>query len=228
MHIAGLQKLSLLDFPDKVACTIFSAGCNFRCPYCHNASLLVDQTRYSEEDILAFLQKRKHLLDGVCVTGGEPLMWRDIDAFLAQIKALGLAVKLDTNGSYPARLRELIDAHLVDYVAMDIKNAPAHYPQTIGLPGYDIAPILESIDYLLTAPVPYEFRTTVVREFHTQDRLLDLARRICGAQRYYLQSFEDSGDVLCPGLTAYTPAEMNVFLQSILPLLPTAELRGIE
>ncbi len=236
MIIGGIQKLSLLDYPDKTCCTIFTIGCNYRCPYCHNASLIQGSSPeeiislekiIAPEAIMAFLKKRRGLLDGVCVTGGEPLLQKGLEGFLYEIKNLGFSVKLDTNGSYPERLRELIASALVDYVAMDLKNAPDKYGQTIGISSFDIAPIKESVAVLLAASVPYEFRTTVVREFHTAEDMLAMARWIKGAKHYYLQSYVDSDDVLTKGLSGYSKEEMHSLLELVRLIIPEAELRGI-
>ncbi|MGN1117523.1 MAG: anaerobic ribonucleoside-triphosphate reductase activating protein, partial [Acutalibacteraceae bacterium] len=165
MKIYGLQKMTLLDFPGKVACTLFTGGCNFRCPFCHNARLVTELDKdevYSEEEIFEYLRKRVGILDGVCITGGEPLMNADIADFITKVRELGYAVKLDTNGSYPETLKNLIDRGLVDYIAMDIKNTPEKYAQTIGVKKFDFTPIKKSIEIIMQSGVPYEFRTTVV------------------------------------------------------------------
>lgn len=235
MLIGGIQKLSLLDYPGKTCCTVFTIGCNYRCPFCHNASIIQGQIQEEiqpgqtipPEEILAFLQKRRGLLDGVCITGGEPLLQRELEDFIHEIKALGFAVKLDTNGSYPARLRQLIQSKAVDYVAMDVKNTPDNYGRTIGVSNFDVSPVNESISILLSNKVPYEFRTTVVREFHTGEDLIAIARWVRGAEHYYLQSYVDSKDVLMPGLSSYTKEEMQAFLELVRPILPSSELRGI-
>ncbi len=230
MLIGGLQKLSLLDYPDRTCCTVFTTGCNFRCPFCHNASIIYEpfsgQT-IPENEILSFLKKRIGLLDGVCITGGEPLLQKELEGFIYEIKSLGFSVKLDTNGSYPQRLQQLISNKLVDYIAMDIKNAPERYSQTIGIKNFDLSPIKESISILLSAQVPYEFRTTVVRELHTEQDMMALAHWIQGAEKYYIQNFVASDDVLMKGLSGYSEKEMLHFLDLVLPFLPSAELRGI-
>ncbi|KXL53454.1 pyruvate formate-lyase 1-activating enzyme [Anaerotignum neopropionicum] len=230
MLIGGLQKLSLLDYPDRTCCTIFTIGCNFRCPFCHNATIIQDKyegPKILEKEILLFLEKRKNLLDGVCITGGEPLLQKGLEAFIGEIKALGFAVKLDTNGSFPERLQELIHNKLVDYVAMDIKNAPDKYGQTIGVKNYDISPIKQSISILLSNVVPYEFRTTVVRELHTDEDMFALAQWIKGTQNYYIQNFVNSNDVLARGMSSYSKDELQALLDLIHPLIPTARLRGV-
>ncbi len=230
MLIGGLQKLSLLDYPDRTCCTIFTVGCNYRCPFCHNASILQDTNAgqmISENEILTFLKKRKNLLDGVCITGGEPLLQKGLEDFICEIKSLGFSVKVDTNGSFPERLQKLIENKLVDYVAMDMKNAPEKYGQTIGVKNYDITPIKESVSILLSDVVPYEFRTTVVRELHTDKDLLMMAQWIKGAKNYYIQNFVDSKDVLMSGLSSYSKEELQAFLALILPIIPSVKLRGV-
>ncbi|MBS7262464.1 MAG: anaerobic ribonucleoside-triphosphate reductase activating protein [Eubacteriales bacterium] len=230
MDLYGLQKLTLLDFPGRVACTLFTGGCNFRCPFCHNAALVVDvaeQEAYSEEEIMSFLQKRRGVLDGVAVTGGEPLLMRELPEFLRRVRSLGYAVKLDTNGSFPDRLAALLDEGLVDYVAMDIKNSLAKYGLTVGLPDLDTAPIEKSIALLMNGAVPYEFRTTVVKQFHTEKDMSDIGRLIAGARAYYLQQFKDGEGNICPGLEACTPEQMSKYREILLPFVPNTELRGI-
>lgn len=230
MMIQGLQKLTLLDYPGKVACTVFTAGCNFRCPFCHNASLVIDTHRNKEipqEDFFAFLDKRKGVLDGVCVSGGEPLIQAGIEEFLVRIKDRGLLVKLDTNGSCPDKLIKLVEEGLVDYVAMDIKNSQESYGKTIGIEDYDVSKVHRSVSYLLRGNVPYEFRTTVVLEFHRRSDFESIARWIGGAERYYLQQFVDSGECLRGGLHAYNKNIMNQALGIVKKGVETAQLRGL-
>ena len=233
MRVSGLQKLTLLDYPGRVACTVFTAGSNFRCPFCHNAPLVLPERMQGDEDgsetVLAFLKKRQGILDGVAVTGGEPLLHKDMAEFLRKIKDLGYAVKLDTNGSFPQRLRELVEAGLVDRVAVDIKNAPALYGKTIGVPGFDLGPVEETKNYLLSGAVEYEFRTTVVKGLHTQESLVEAAKWIAGAREYYLQQFKDSGDVIAiEGLSAFTGEEMHALADAVRPYVPSVQVRGVE
>ena len=232
MLISGLQKMTLLDYPGKVACAVFTGGCNFRCPFCHNAQLVLPDRMVQEsheEDILRFLEKRKSLLDGVAVTGGEPLLHADLPDFLRKVRALGYKIKLDTNGSFPDRLRSLVEEGLVDRVAMDIKNAPALYGRTIGVPEFAIESIERSKNYLLKGHVECEFRTTVVRGLHTRESLGDAARWIEGAREYYLQQYKDSGDLISTyGLGAFTDEKMYELLQEVRKIIPTAQLRGID
>ena len=208
MEIHGIQKMTLLDYPEKVACTIFTARCNFRCPFCHNASLVTH-------------------VDGVCITGGEPLLQPDIEEFIRKVKELGYQVKLDTNGSNVLRLRRLVEQGLVDYVAMDIKNAPDKYGMTIGIEEYDMSNIFQSVDFLMSGDVPYEFRTTVVRQFHKREDFAAIGRWIKGAKQYYLQSFVDSGDLICPGMKGYTKEIMEQALEIVKRNIPNAKLRGV-
>ena len=226
-----MQKLSLLDYPGKVACTVFTGGCNFRCPFCHNASLvlpeLLDGTEQREQ-VLSFLKKRTGLLDGVAITGGEPLMHKALPEFIRQIKDMGYSVKLDTNGSFPQRLEEIIAAGLVDRVAMDIKNSPALYAKTIGLEKFDLRPIEESIAILMEGRVDYEFRSTVVKGLHSEESLKDAARWISGAKEYYLQQYKDSGNVLdAQGLDSFTDEEMKALREAVAAVLPCTSLRGV-
>lgn len=230
MEFGGIQKLSCLDYPGLVACTVFTKGCNFRCPFCHNAPLVAggSQEAIPEEEILTYLKKRQGILEGIAVTGGEPLLHSGLEAFLEKVKALGYKVKLDTNGSKPDFLQQLVDAGLVDKVAMDIKNSPEAYGSTVGVKAFDIAPVEESKRYLLTGPVDYEFRTTVVKGLHTEATLLDTARWIAGAKAWFLQCYTFRDTVLAPeGLSAFTPEELTALLQAVQAYIPTAALRGI-
>ena len=233
MLISGLQKMTLLDYPGLVACTVFTGGCNFRCPFCHNASLVLPEELQAAdggvEAVLSFLKKRQGLLDGVAVTGGEPLLHADMADVLREVKTLGYRVKLDTNGSFPDRLQSLVEEGLVDRVAMDIKNAPALYARTAGLETMDMAAVARSRDYLLSGAVEYEFRTTVVRGLHTRESLVEAARWIAGAQAYFLQQFKDSGALIDgSGLGAFSDDEMRALLTAVREVLPVAELRGVD
>ena len=228
MELRGLQKTTLLDFPGRVACTVFTGGCNFRCPFCHNASLLHSGAAdITEEAFFSFLSKRRGILDGVCITGGEPLLNRDIAPFISRIKEMGFLVKLDTNGSFPERLASLIDGGLLDYVAMDIKNSPEKYPLTTGTEDGALSKVKESVSILLKGSLPFEFRTTLVKGMHTEADMEKIGAWIKGAERYFLQQFTDSGDVLCEGLSAFNKEESEALLASVLPFVPKAALRGI-
>lgn len=229
MQIHGFQKMTLLDFPSKVACTVFTAGCNLRCPFCHNAFLVTDidpQAVWEEQEILAYLRRRKGVLDGVCITGGEPLLYPDTLSFLQRIKQEGFAVKLDTNGTFPDRLREVVESGAVDYVAMDMKNDLAHYAETVGIPAFDTAPVEQSIRYLLSAPVEYEFRTTVCAPFHTPSRMSALVKDIAGAKRYFIQAFVDSGHLVGEGTSPLSKDELQALLAAARDVIPHTALRG--
>lgn len=230
MKIQGLQKLTLLDFPGKVACTVFTAGCNFRCPFCHNASLVVsipEETEMTEEQFFAFLKKRRGVMDGVCVSGGEPLLQPDIEEFIKKIKEMGYAVKLDTNGSFSDKLQRLVEKGLIDYVAMDIKNSREAYSITSGVEPLDIVSIEKSVSYLQEGNVPYEFRTTVVKNFHTEEEFERIGQWIWGAEKYFLQNFVDSGDLINRRVRGCTEEEMKDFLKIVQKYVPNAMLRGI-
>lgn len=233
MRIAGLQKLTLLDFPEHTAATVFLPGCNFRCPFCHNGALVLDPNDTTGdtpiEEFFAFLDKRHGLLDGVCITGGEPLLQPDLADFCARIKRADFAVKLDTNGSFPTKLQELVEAQLVDYVALDVKNAPERYAEIVGMPSFDVAPVAASIDYLRSGAVPYEFRITVVRELHEPADLVALSRWITNARAWFLQSFVDADTVLAgPGtLHPYAPDELEALLPELRQAVPNTHLRGV-
>ena len=231
MNISGIQKLTLLDYPGKVACTLFTAGCNFRCPFCHNAGLVLpdrlEEASITEDEVMSFLKKRAGILDGVAITGGEPLLHTDMPEFLEKIKNLGYKIKLDTNGSNPKLLKEIVNAGLVDRVAMDIKNAPTEYDKTAGC-SVDMEKIEESKDFLLTGTCDYEFRTTVVKGIHTKESIVAAAKWISGAKEYYLQQFKDSGNLINPEeLTAFDENEMHVLADAVREYVPTAEVRGV-
>ena len=228
MIIKGFQKTTLLDFPGKVAATVFTGGCNFRCPFCHNASLVthISEETIEESEVLSYLDKRKNILDGVCITGGEPLLQQDINEFCKKIHDLGLAVKLDTNGSRPDRLKHLIDGGLVDYIAMDIKNSKETYARTCGLDRFPDG-VEKSIRLIMSCGIPYEFRTTVTKEFHSPEDIIALTRWIRGAERYFLLCFTDSGDLIGDGLSAYSATEMEALLSLARKEIPVSALRGI-
>lgn len=228
MKFFGLQKLTLLDYPGKVACTIFTGGCNFRCPFCHNASLVLRPGEcrvFSEEEILSFLKKRLGILEGVCITGGEPLMQNGIDGFIEKVKEIGYSVKLDTNGSFPDKLKDLVDRGLVDKVAMDIKNSKEKYPITVGIEDYDISPVERSVDILMNGNVDYEFRTTVVKNLHTLDDMVAIGEWITGARAYYIQNFKDSGDLISTGLEGVDRNTADAFREAISRYVPGAAVR---
>lgn len=229
MRIDGLQTLTLLDYPGKVACTVFTSGCNMRCPFCHNASLVCGEVPpfMEKEEFFAFLKKRTGVLDGVCVTGGEPLLQEGLIPFLLEVKEKGFTTKLDTNGLLHDRLRAVVEAGAVDYVAMDIKNCRARYAETAGVPGLDLAPIEKSVQFLMEGSVDYEFRTTVVKELHNKADFDEIGRWLKGAKRYFLQSFKDSGDILSPGLSPMEKADLLEIRDRLRAEIPGVELRGV-
>lgn len=230
MYINGFQKLTILDYPGKVACIVFTPGCNFRCPFCHNAALVthIDKDTYIDEDeVLSYLRKRQGILDGVVITGGEPLLQDGIEKIIGKIKDLGYSVKLDTNGSFPEKLISLVEEGLVDYVAMDIKNSQAKYMTTIGVNNIDMTSIEKSVDFLLQNKVDYEFRTTVVDGFHTPDDIQDIVVWIKGAHKYFLQNFVDSGDLIQSGLSPVSVDMLKEMKKKATEFVPYVEIRGI-
>ncbi len=246
MLICGFNKTTLLDYPEHVAATVFLGGCNFRCPFCQNRDLLLnpaDFASFSAEDVLSHLKKRRSMLSGVCVSGGEPTIYKDLPDFLAQLKELGYLIKLDTNGTNPEMLRRLYDAKLIDYVAMDIKTGLSDYSKVAGLAqtqhsiftasGQDLLNnVKESAHFLMYETDPsiftYEFRTTVVRELHDTNSFIEIGTWIKGASRYFLQSYKDSENVLCPGFHSYSKAELEAFADLLRPMIPSVALRGVE
>ena len=228
MDLHGLQKMTLLDYPGHVACTVFLGGCDFRCPFCHNFELVNGTAKpvLTDTELLSFLKKRVGLLDGVAITGGEPLM-RDLAPLLMEIKALGYPVKLDTNGAHPERLRALLDEKLVDYIAMDVKNCPERYAETVGLDSFDLAAVRESIALVMSAAPDYEFRTTAVAEFHNDASFPAIGALIRGARRYYIQAFTDRESVPFAGLHAPAPQDLARWLGLVAPYVERAELRGV-
>ena len=230
MNIQGLQKLTLLDFPGKTACTIFTGGCNLRCPFCHNSPLVINppkESAYSEEEIFAFLNKRKGIIDGVAITGGEPLMQPDIKEFIIKLREMGCAVKLDTNGTYPDKLKDLVNNNLVDYVAMDVKSSEVGYPQCVGIGGYKIDKIKESIAFLLEGNVPYEFRTTVADGLHTIEDIRGIGELIKGADKHYIQAFKDSGDLIGFGLAPFSKQQMLEMKDIMSEYVKFCDVRGL-
>lgn len=229
MDIHGLQKMTLLDYPEKVAATIFLGGCDFRCPYCHNFELVEapGEPVITQEELFSFLEKRRGILDGVTVTGGEPCLRKDLKDFVAQIKEMGYLVKLDTNGNHPEVLMELAEGDMIDYVAMDIKNSLSKYGMTIGVPDFDTSNVEKSIDYLIHGKIPYELRTTVVSQFHKKEDFEEIGRTIEGARAYFLQQFVQRETVPDTSLTSPSREDMEIFLETVRKYVPTSEIRGI-
>lgn len=229
MIIGGITNLTLLDYPEKVACTVFTVGCNFRCPFCHNNTLVHgnDGKQLSVVEALRFLQKRRSVLEGVCLTGGEPLIQNGVKEFLQAVKALGYSVKVDTNGAYPERLKALVEAGLVDYVAMDVKNSRERYTVTAGCCEADLDKIERSVEYLKSGVVDYEFRTTVTGNLHDVQSLEAMAKWLTGAKRLYLQKFVNSGDLIDMNTIGCDDDTMRRYLEVVKKYVPNAELRGM-
>ena len=228
MNIQGILKMTLLDYPGKVACTIFTGGCNFRCPFCHNASLPEQfNAPLSLDEIFSFLEKRRGLLDGVCLSGGEPLMQPDASDFLKRVRDMGYSVKLDTNGFYPEKLKDIVLSGTVDYVAMDIKNSEEKYATTCGLEKINFSYIKESIDFLLSGYIPYEFRTTTVKGLHDADSFKDIATLISGAENYFIQSYTPSDNMLSNKFSAFSKEELENFIEIVRPFVKNISLRGL-
>ena len=230
MKIQGLQKMTLLDYPGRVACTVFLGGCDFRCPFCHNFQLAEGPmpTMMEDDEFFAFLEKRRGLLDGVAITGGEPCLRQDLPAFLGRIHDVGFAVKLDTNGYHPRMLERVLGEGLVDYVAMDVKNSPRKYAATVGLAQFDLAPISESIGLLMESGIAYEFRTTVVRELHGTQDFEEIGAWIAGAQRYFLQAFTSGDAVPDQTLSAPDSDMLREFRDASARFVEHVEIRGAD
>lgn len=229
MRIHGLQKLTLLDYPGRVACTVFLAGCNLRCPFCHNSELLdaaAAEPVMDDTQLLDFLKKRQGMLDGVAITGGEPLLRPDLPDLLRRIRALGYAVKLDTNGTLPDALSRVLSDGLADYVAMDVKNSPARYAETCGLDDMDLTPVYRSIDLLRGGSADYEFRTTVTQELHDDASFAAIGPMIEGAKRYFLQPFKDRDTVMFAGFHAPDGEALRRWAELVRPFVSSVELRG--
>lgn len=229
MKIHGLQKMTLLDFPGRVACTVFLGGCDFRCPFCHNSELLDMNAPAVMDDVefTDFLKTRTGILDGVVITGGEPTLRRELPEFIEKIRDMGFKIKLDTTGNHPDVLKRLVSERLIDYVAMDVKNCRERYGETIGIPGFGTDKIDESIRFLLEGKVEYEFRTTVVKQFHDKDSFIGIGKWIRGADRYFLQQFVDRETVPFAGLEPRSEKEMKEYIHIVQPYVGTAELRGV-
>lgn len=224
----GLQKMTLLDYPGRVACTIFTTGCNFRCPFCHNGSLVKGTADLLDgEEIFEFLRKRAGILEGICLTGGEPLLHKGVLSLMEEARKLGYRVKLDTNGYLPELLEGVLKEGLADYVAMDIKNSPEKYAVTANVPDLDIGKIEESIALLKSSSLPFEFRTTVVAPFHTPEDFDAIGKWLGDVPKYFLQKFVESGDLLGEGSAPVPEEEMRECLLRIRKYIPCAELRGM-
>ena len=231
MNICGYQKTTLLDYPGHVAATIFTGGCNFRCPFCHNSDLVVNSTMspcISQEEIFAFLKKRKNVLSGICITGGEPTLQTNLSEFIKKVRSLGYKIKLDTNGYRPDVISSLLEDNLLDYIAMDIKAGLSNYAKVSGIPNLDTSKIKESISIIENSGIDYEFRTTVVKELHNRQDFLEISEMLSSSSSYFIQSFKDSGNILTPGLSSCDTDTLNQYLAIVKNKLPFSFLRGIE
>lgn len=231
VKVHGFNKLTLLDYPGRLACTVFLGHCNFRCPFCHNAGLVLnpeDEPVIPIEEILGTLKKRKGILDGVCITGGEPTVHKKLPEFVQQIKKMDYSVKLDTNGTNPQMVREMVKAGLLDYVAMDIKNSPEKYGETAGIVRADLEAIHETVEFLKSGEVDYEFRTTVTRELHKKEDFLKIRKWISGSRRYFLQAYKESEQVIHPVYSSYSREQLENFRQLLLEEISQVEIRGID
>ncbi len=231
MYFHGFNKSTLLDYPKHLAATIFVGGCNMRCPFCHNGSLVLrpqSQPIIPADDILSYLNKRKSILEGVCITGGEPTLYTDLPNFISQIKDIGLKVKLDTNGTNPTMMGTLIDSKLIDYVAMDIKNSKEKYISTAGNKDISMDKIEESVSLLLSEGIDYEFRTTIVNELHQEQDMNSIGDWIRGARAYYLQSYMDSGDVISLGFTPPSKETLILYRDILSPYVKFVDIRGVD
>ncbi|MCR5669376.1 MAG: anaerobic ribonucleoside-triphosphate reductase activating protein [Butyrivibrio sp.] len=229
MDIHGLQKMTILDYPEHVACTVFLYGCDFRCPYCHNFELVTGKADpvCSEEEFFEFLKKRQGILDGVVITGGEPCLRKELDTFIKKIKDLGFLIKLDTNGNHPDVLEKLLSENLLDYVAMDIKNSPDKYPITAGVESLDVSAVKRSVSILMSGKTDYEFRTTVVKELHSAEDFEEIGKWLQGARAYYLQQFVDRETVPDRALSSPSKADLTQYLEIVRQLIPNSNIRGI-
>lgn len=228
MLIGGFQKMTMLDYPTKIACTIFTHGCNLRCPFCHNARLVVrEPDLFDENEILSYINKRRGVLDGVCISGGEPMLQGDLFDFMKKVKDMGMLIKLDTNGCFPDKLSEAINSGLVDYVAMDIKNCKDKYALTAGLDNIDISKIEKSVDILMSGKIDFEFRTTVTRELHTPADFVKIGEWIKGNEKYYIQSFIDSGELIENSSSPLDMQGLEALKEAVLPYVPNTFLRGV-
>ena len=231
MNICGYQKTTLLDYPGHVAATIFTGGCNFRCPFCHNSDLVVNSTMspcISQEEIFSFLKKRKNVLSGICITGGEPTLQTNLSEFIKKVRSLGYKIKLDTNGYRPDVISSLLEDNLLDYIAMDIKAGLSNYAKLSGIPNLDTSKIKESISIIENSGIDYEFRTTVVKELHSRQDFLEISEMLSSSSPYFIQSFKDSGNILTPGLSSCDTDTLNQYLAIVKNKLPFSSLRGIE
>ena len=230
MNICGYRKTTLLDYPGHVAATVFTSGCNFRCPFCHNSDLVLNASSSNlipEEELFNFLRKRKNVLSGICITGGEPTLQTDLIEFIKKIRLLDYKIKLDTNGYRPEIISDLLEQNLIDYIAMDIKSGLSNYSRVSGISNINTDTILKSIIIIETSTIEYEFRTTVVKELHSKEDFHEISKMISPKSSYYIQSFKDSGNILTPGLSSCNTETLNEYLSIVKATIPNSFLRGV-
>lgn len=227
MDFVGIDKLSLLDYEEKTSCVLFAKHCNFRCPFCHNGlTVLESEETIPWEEIEAYLIKRKGLIDAVVFSGGEPTLMDDLFNKIKEVKQLGYLIKLDTNGTNPEILEKLINENLIDYVAMDIKNSLSRYPETVGCPKIDTSKIIESIKIICKSPINYEFRTTLVKEFHDENAIQELGILIKGSHKLYLQKFVERDGCIKKGLHEVDEITAKKFKEILSNYVDEVHLRG--
>ena len=231
MKFNGFQKLTLLDYPGKTACTVFTPGCNLRCPFCHNSNLVLGSNElptYDQEEIISYLKKRSGLIDGICITGGEPMLHKDLPMFCEALRELNVSIKIDTNGFFPSQLKYIVNSGLCDYIAMDVKNSLEKYKLTVGASGCDLSKVIESISFLKSSDVDHEFRTTVCHPLHEISDIISIAELLGPDQKYFLQSFVDSGALLGNGMSSFTPSEMKDAYEAVRQIMPMVAVRGVN
>ena len=226
MKISGIQKLSMVDFDQHISCTLFTSGCNFACPFCHNSTLVYNEEKeLNEIEIFNYLIKRQGIIDSVVISGGEPTLYPDLPDFIRKLKKLNLLIKLDTNGTNPQMIQYLYENNLIDYIAMDIKNSLTNYNSTIGTIAC-IDNIKASINYIMSCGIDYEFRTTLVEEFHSIEDIENISKEISGAKKYFLQKFVDSGHCISSELHAIPKETALIFQEMLQKTIPETHLRG--
>ncbi len=229
MNLYGLEKLSLVDYDGHVSATLFTGNCNFRCGFCHNSSLVNDYenlSAYSQDEIFDYLKKRIVLLDGVCITGGEPTLNKDLPTLCEKIKEIGYSIKLDTNGTNPQMVKSLFNDGLIDYCAMDIKNNRASYGEIIGIKNYDTSKVEQTVEFFLSGKVDYEFRTTLIKEYHMEENIKNIGQWIKGAKKYFLQKFRNGENCICQNLNEIEQPTAEKFVEILKEFIPNTTLRG--
>ena len=232
MRILGMEKMSLVDYDGYVSATVFTGGCNFLCPFCHNSPLVIDHKSIEEiptDSVLDYLKKRLGILDALCISGGEPTLQKDLANFMEQVKKLGYKIKLDTNGTNPEIIKFVHQNGLCDYFAMDIKNNLNDYAKIIGFDKFDTKNVQNSIEYFLSNDLDYEFRTTLIKEFHSKENIQNIAKEISGAKKYFLQKFKNGEN--CIDATSLNPIDNSTvleFIEILTPYVPNVKTRGYD